>query len=580
MIIKKLISCYKPYKKGVILDLLCSMFKSISVALVPFFIRYLTNDIVYSGCIDYKFYSLIVVSIVFLFLVISFCGKYVKYNGAMIAEKMESSLRLKLFKHFQTHDLTFFNGHKLGAIMSYITTDTYRLSMLVITLPEILTDFVVKIIGSGIILFLINPIFAFVLMGIVIMVLISSIYFSLKIKKESENARMSYTQLISDAEESLSGVRTVQAFVNENAEISKIKKNTDLYLTAVDKKNYFHGRMQAIVDPILRGIIPIITLLAVFFISYNMLTLSDLIVFILYADIFISPIFNIFMLVPELNESIVGIKRIFEVLSIEPKIKDSEHNIKDSLKLEDNIEFKNVSFCYDSTKKQIFNKLNLKINVGDNIALVGESGVGKTTLCNLISRFYDVTGGEILLDGIPIKNIKLKDLRNCISFVQQDTFLFSDTIMENIRYGKLDATDEEVFEAAKNAYADEFILKFENGYQTQVGERGVKLSGGQKQRIAIARAFLSNAPILIFDEATSNLDSESESFIQKSLEMLSKNRTTIMVAHRLSTIKNANRIVVLGNKKIQEQGSHRELLKNSNIYKKLYNQQFLAYNCL
>lgn len=576
MIIKELISYYKPYKKGLLLDLVCSVCKSLSIALIPFFIRYLTNDVVNSDCINYKFYSFIVVSIIFLFLVSSFCGKYIKYNGTMIAEKMESNLRLKLFKHFQTRDLAFFNDHKLGEIMSYITTDTYRLSILVMTLPEVSIDFLIKIVGSGIILFLINPIFAIILMAIVLIVLASAIYFVLKIKKETENARTSYTKLISDAEESLSGIRTVQAFVNEDIEIAKFKKNTVSYLNAIDKKNYFYGKMQAIVDPILRGIIPIITLLAVFLISNGMLMLSDLIVFVLYADIFISPIFNVFMLIPELNESVVGAKRIFEVLSVESKIKDSEDNIIDFPKLKNSIEFKNVSFYYKSPKKQVFNNLNLKINAGDNVALVGESGVGKTTLCNLISRFYDSTDGEILLGGIPIKSIKLKDLRNHISFVQQDTFLFSDTIMENIRYGRLNATDEEVFEAAKNAYANEFILKFENGYQTQIGERGVKLSGGQKQRLAIARAFLNNAPILIFDEATSNLDSESENFIRKSMEMLSKNKTTIVVAHRLSTLKNVNRIFVLDNQNIQEEGTHHELLESDGAYKRLYDQQFLV----
>ncbi len=272
------------------------------------------------------------------------------------------------------------------------------------------------------------------------------------------------------------------------------------------------------------------------------------------------------------NEGAVGFKRIVKVLSIEPEIVDSP-NAMELKTIQGNIKFKNVSFNYKAGK-EIFKNLSFEIQDGEYVALVGASGTGKSTLCNLIPRFYDVTSGEILIDNIPIKNIKLKDLRKNIGFVQQDTFLFSGTVMENIRYGNFDASKEEIINAAKNAYAHDFIMELEKGYDTPIGERGVKLSGGQKQRIAIARAFLKNPPILIFDEATSSLDNESERFIQMSMENLAKNRTTIVIAHRLSTIKNAKRILVLNKFGIAEEGTHEELLNKSGIYADLYNLQF------
>ena len=306
--------------------------------------------------------------------------------------------------------------------------------------------------------------------------------------------------------------------------------------------------------------------------------MNDLLVFMLYADILIAPIFNVLALISGFNEGSVGFKRIFNILSIDSEIKNS----KDAIKLEKvkgNIKFKDVSFIYKSGRK-IFENLNLEIKAGEYVALVGPSGAGKSTLCNLIPRFYDVNKGEILIDDVPVKKIELKNLRKNIGFVRQDVVLFSGTIADNIRYGKLDATNEEIIQAAKDAYAHDFILDFEKGYNTYIGGRGTRLSGGQKQRIAIARAFLKNSPILIFDEATSSLDNESEKFIQKSMEKLAKDRTTIVIAHRLSTIRNAKRILVLSGGNIAEEGTHEELLSKNGIYADLYNMQFSKNNSM
>ena len=318
------------------------------------------------------------------------------------------------------------------------------------------------------------------------------------------------------------------------------------------------------------GLSPIITIIGSFFIVHNSIIIADIIAFILYIGVLESPLWYTVRLNKFVRERVVGFNRIIDFLKIEPKIIDSS----DTLSLEHingTIEFKGVVFVYDKTNKNIFEGLNLKINQGEYIALVGSSGVGKSTLCNLIPQFYDVSSGKILVDGINLKKIKLSDLRQNIGFVHQDIFLFSGTIMENIRYGNHNAVDEDIMEAAKNAYAHDFIINFPNGYNTQIGPRGFKLSGGQRQRLAIARIFLKNPPILIFDEATSSLDNESEKYIQKSMEKLAIRRTTIVITHRLSTIRNAKRILVMANGKIAEEETHKELLSKHGVHAEFYN---------
>lgn len=571
--LKKLLSYYKPYKKELFLDLLCSVYYSVAVTSIPFLVRYLTNTVIhFEKPQAVQTLTGVAMIILFLFVSMSLCLRYTKYQGNMLATKVESDMKSEIFKHFQNQDFSFFEENKIGKLMSYITTDAYNLTVFIKQVPEILLDLLIRVIGAGLVLFFSNPMFGFIVFGIIISILLTAAYFIPKMQREVENSRKTYSELTSDLEESLSGIKTVKAFNNEELELKKFRNDIAIYIDTNKKINKLAGNMEAILDPIVIGLVPIVTVISMFFFLNGKFDMSDLLVFMLYADILISPIFGMFKLIYGFNEGMVGFKRISNILEVKPSIKDSENAISLG-KVDGNIKFKNVSFNYKSGKS-VFKNLDLEIKAGEYLALVGSSGVGKSTLCNLIPRFYDVTKGEVLLDDVPIKNIKLESLRKSIGFVSQDIFLFSGSVIDNIRYGNPDATEEEVIEAAKRAYAHQFIMELENGYNTAIGQRGAKLSGGQKQRIAIARAFLANPPILIFDEATSNLDNESEKLIQKSMDNLAQNRTTIVIAHRLSTIKNAQRILVLNKEGLAEEGTHEELMKKDGLYAELYNLQF------
>ena len=575
--IKKLLSYYKPYKKDLFLDLLCSVINSVAVTILPVLVRYLTDDVVHFEREEaFRALAFVALGALGIFFIIFLCQRYIEYKGNMLATKVEVDIKTELFEHFQKQDFNFFDEQKVGKLMTYITTDAYNLSTFTKEIPETLLDLLIRLSGAGIVLFFASPVFGGITFGILALILLLALRYIPKMQKEIENERLIYADLTSNLEESLSGIKTVQSFTNEGKEISKFKDNMKVYLLTNDRQNKIQGTLMAAIDPILIGLIPITTIIAMFFILRGDFFMNDLLIFMLYADILIAPIFNMFSLIAGFNDGVIGFKRIFDILSVDTEIK----NEKDAVKLDKvsgSIKFNDVSFTYKSGRK-IFEHLNLDIKAGEYVALVGSSGAGKSTLCNLIPRFYDINSGEILVDDIPVKKIDLESLRKNIGFVRQDVVLFSGTIADNIAYGKLNATREEIIAAAKNAHAHEFILNLEKGYDTYIGERGASLSGGQRQRIAIARAFLKNSPILIFDEATSSLDNESEKFIQKSMEDLAQNRTTIVIAHRLSTIRNAKRILVLSGGKIAEEGTHEELLNKNGIYADLYNMQFSKNN--
>lgn len=570
---KNLISYYRPYKKELFLDLLFSVICSLAVTIIPFFVRYLTNTVVnFEKKQALNILILISLCILGLFVIVALCQRYTKYQGNMVAAKVESDIKIDIFSHLQEQDFSFFDENKIGKLMSYITTDAYNLTTFLKKVPEILLDFIIRVIGAGIVLFMASPFLGSITFGILSVITLIAAIFIPKMQREINASRQVYAELTSDLEESLSGIKTTKSFTNEEIELGKFRDDIRIYLETNKRINKISGTLEASLDPILIGLVPITTIISMFFFFCGNFNMGDLVVFMLYADILISPIFGMFNLIYGFNEGMVGFKRISKVLSVKPDIEDRPNSIKLKQVL-GNIRFKDVSFVYKSGRK-VFDKLNLDIAAGEFVALVGPSGVGKSTLCNLIPRFYDVTEGEIFIDGEPIKNIKLKSLRKNIGFVSQDIFLFSGSVKENIRYGNLSATDEEIVKAAKKAHAHEFIINLEKGYDTYIGQRGVTLSGGQKQRIAIARAFLKNPPILIFDEATSSLDNESERLIQQSMVELAQSRTTIVIAHRLSTIKNAKRILVLNNGGISQQGTHGELISEKGVYADLYNIQF------
>jgi len=569
--LKKLISYYKPYKKKLALDLFFSALSALAAIAIPLIIRYITNDVFqFERQEAIRVTIWLAISIFGLFILLYLCNRYMKNQGKIMGLKIEEDMCTELFNHYQKLSFNFYDNQSTGKLLSRMTVDIRNISKILHTVPEEGLSFLIKFIAVFTVFFMINIIFGFVALGIFGLIFLLFLYVVPKVDKAYVQSHESISSFNGIVEESLAGMRTIQSFgaeKTENIKFQNLIKNYFKDVRAVVKISSF---IYASFMSFINGLIPILAVIAILFRINENLNIGELITLMLFTDIIIAPLWSILELLETAQESWVGYKRLIEVLAIEPEIIDSPDAVViDNFK--GNIKFKDVSFNYAKSKTMIFKHLDFNINPGEYIALVGSSGTGKSTLCNLIPRFYDVSNGEILIDGINVKDIKIENLRQNIGFVHQDTFLFSGTIIENIRYGNPNATDEEIIEAAKNAYAHDFIMEFPDGYDTQIGQRGVKLSGGQKQRLAIARVFLKNPPILIFDEATSSLDNESELFIQKSMEKLSKNRTTIVIAHRLSTIRNAKRIFVMDGGKIAEEGTHNELLAKNGVYAEFYN---------
>jgi ATP-binding cassette subfamily B protein len=456
--------------------------------------------------------------------------------------------------------------------MSRIVTDLFDISELAHHGPEDIFISILKITGSFIILLLINVRITLILIFFTLVMLCFSYSYNRRMHKVFKKNREKIANVNAQIQDSLSGIRVVKSFANEHIESEKFQQGNQAFLHTKEDSYLIMGKFFS-GNNFFQGILYLSVILAGgIFISQKSLDVSDLVIYILYINIFLSPIEKLIQFTEQFQKGITGFERFLEIVNEEPEIKDAPNAVR-LKKVVGDIEFQNVSFSYNH-KHKVLNNININIPAGKTIGLVGPSGGGKTTFCNLIPRFYEINKGKITIDGINIKDIQLKSLRNTIGLVQQDVYMFTGTIKENIAYGKPDASDEEIIEAAKKAHIHEFIMSLEEGYNTFVGERGVKLSGGQKQRVAIARVFLKNPPILILDEATSALDNESEKYIQQSLEELSKNRTTFVIAHRLSTIRNADEILILTDEGIQEKGTHEELINKNGIYADLYNMQF------
>ena len=569
--LKKLVSYYKPYKKVFLADMFFAIMASFIALLIPLVVRYVTAKVIYMPAEqDVKTMIIIAIVVGILILFQCYCNYYIANYGHVMGAKIEYDMRAEIFGHFQKLSFSFYDDEKVGQLMSRITSDLFDITELLHHGPENVTISVIKIIGALAILLSINVRLALIAFLLVPFMLVYAYFFNKKMKQAFRVNRIKIAEINAQIEDNLSGIRVVKSFANEDLENKKFKVGNDAFLEA-KKNNYkYMGGYNSGLTAFTTMINLLVIVSGGLMITKNMISVTDLVTFLLYINIFTDPIKTLIDFTEQFQNGYSGYERFLQILSIEPEIKDSENavsisNVKGDIKLED------VSFKYNDSSHRVLKHINLEVKAGSYVALVGSSGAGKTTLCNLIPRFYEATSGKITIDGKDIKDIKLKDLRDNIGIVQQDVYLFVGTVYDNIRYGRPDATREEVIAAAKEANAYDFIMSLPNGFETDIGQRGIKLSGGQKQRISIARVFLKNPPILIFDEATSALDNESEKIVQESMEKLAKNRTTMVIAHRLSTIRNAEKILVLTDKGIEEQGTHKELMDKHGIYYDLYN---------
>ncbi|MGC4017962.1 MAG: ABC transporter ATP-binding protein [Muricomes sp.] len=572
--LKKLFAYYKPYKGLFYSDMIFAILGAAVMLVIPMIVRYITNEVIYFEASQAR-RAILMLGAVMLGLVAleMFCNFYIGYFGHIMGAKMEADMRRDIFGHYQKLTFAFYDNQKVGHLLSRITSDLFDISELLHHGPEDLVISVIKIVGSFVILLTVNVKLALIAFAFIPVMAIFAFYYNGRMKIAFKRNREKIGEINSQIEDSLSGIRVVKSFANESVEMKKFKAGNDNFVAAKKASYKYMGIYNSGLGAMSTLITVSVLLSGVGMMLSGKLVVTDLITFLLYINNFTEPVKKLVTLTEQFQNGYSGFERFLEIISIAPDIADEPDAVSlDEVKGE--IEFQNVSFYYEDKNKRVLDNLDLKVTAGDYVALVGPSGAGKTTLCSLIPRFYEVSEGSIRLDGIDIRNIKLEELRNHIGIVQQDVYLFVGSIMDNIRYGKPGATDEEVILAARRANAHEFIMSFPEGYDTDVGQRGVKLSGGQKQRLSIARVFLRNPEVLIFDEATSALDNESEQVVQQSMEELAKNRTTFVIAHRLSTIRNAHRILVLTEDGIAEQGTHEELLEENGVYAELYEMQF------
>lgn len=553
------------------------MFAMIGAAItlvIPLMVRYITGTVVLLP-IEEASSTIIRLGIFMVLLVIveGYCNYFIGYYGHVMGAKIEHDMRNEIFGHYQKLSFAFFDNQKVGHLLSRITSDLFDITELLHHGPEDVVISAIKLLGAFIILLVINAKLAFVAIGFVVIMLLYAVAMNGRMRGAFRENRARIADINSQIEDSLSGIRVVKSFSNEETEMDKFEEGNSRFVDSKKKSYRYMGTYNSGMGVFSTLITVGSLLMGAWLMMKGELSAADLVTFLLYINNFTEPVKKLVNFTEQFQNGYSGYERFVEIMNIAPDIKDKE-DAKSLDRVQGEIQFEDVSFHYSENKENVLSHVNLDVKPGEYVALVGSSGAGKTTLCSLIPRFYDVTGGAVRLDGIDIRDVKLKDLRRQIGIVQQDVYLFAGTILENIRYGKPEATDEEVVNAAMAANAHEFIMSLPEGYNTDIGQRGVKLSGGQKQRLSIARVFLKNPPVLIFDEATSALDNESEKIVQHSLELLAKDRTTFVIAHRLSTIRNAERILVLTEDGIAEEGTHESLLAQGGIYAGLYNMQF------
>lgn len=572
-ILKKFINYYKPHRWLFYTDMFCALIVCAIDLAFPQILNYLTKGVFTRSPKEIvSILGYVGVGLIIMYIIRYGCQYYITSWGHVMGARMESGMRQDLFDHYQKLSFSYYDQNNTGEMMSKLISDLFDISELAHHGPENIIISGLKIIGSFALLMMINVKMTLILLAVTIVMIIFSVYKNKQMQAVYMDNRKKIAKVNSQVQDSLSGIRVVKSFANEDIERDKFSDSNIEFLKSKISSYKMMGGYHA-GNNFFEGMLYMAVLVSGgYFIAKGSIRATDLAIYALYIGIFINPIDVLINFTEQLQKGYSGFKRFIEVIETKPEIVDK----KGAVPLKDvkgQITYKDVSFNYDENS-EVLDKVNISIAAGKTVALVGPSGGGKTTLCSLLPRFYDVTGGSVSIDGKDVRDVKLKSLRSTIGIVQQDVYLFAGSVRDNIAYGKPDATDEEIIEAAKNANIHDFVMSLDDGYDTYVGERGARLSGGQKQRIAIARVFLKNPKILILDEATSALDNESERHIQASLERLSKGRTTIVIAHRLSTIRNADEIIVINHNGIQEQGSHQELLEKGGLYAKYYNMQF------
>jgi ATP-binding cassette subfamily B protein len=569
--LKKFIAYYRPYKGMFFLDMFCALVLSGIDLFFPSLVKYLMDE-VYEK-IPPNMVEIVLISglgLLLLYIIRYFCQRYITAQGHIMGARMETDMRRDLFTHLQKLSFSYYDNANTGTLMSRITNDLFDISELAHHGPEDLFISILKIIGAVVMMLSMDVKLTIILLVLMMFIVGFTAFYNLKMRAVFAENRKKIAAVNAQTQDTLSGIRVVKSFSNEDIEQRKFDRGNEQFLKTKEDSYSIMGQFFS-GNQLLQGILYIsVLVLGGIFLGRGQISTSDLIAYILFINVFLNPIDRLVNFTEAFQRGMSGFERFLEILRTEPEITDKDNAI-DLTDVEGEIKFNNVSFSYND-KTEVLKDINLTIYKGQTIALVGPSGSGKTTFCSLIPRFYEVNDGSITIDGIDIRDVTLESLRRNIGMVQQDVYMFSGTVEENILYGKPDAVKEEVINAAKLANAHEFIMELENGYNTFVGERGAKLSGGQKQRISIARAFLKNPPILILDEATSALDNESERLVQESLKILAKGRTTLIIAHRLSTIKNADNIVVLTANGIEEQGTHKELLEKGGVYASLHSE--------
>ena len=569
----KLVSFYKPYKGLFAADLACSLLAAAIGLVLPLGAGYITDKVLTGSPAPGKILQVGALLLV-LVLVRAWCSYFMDYQGHAMGARMERDMRAQLFAHCQKLSFSYYDQHPVGDLMSRISNDSLSLAEFFHHVPEDLLVNTVKFVGALLILWNIHWQMTLVILAFLPFMVVYILFFNKKMAAALRQGREDMGEINAQAEDSLSAIRMVQSFGNEDLETEKFARRNEKFLKS-RKAGYkgealCYGGMDAFAS-----LIPIaVVVFGGLAILQGSLALSDLVVFLLYVSYFTQPIQSLVNTSRLIQEGRTGFRRFLEILDTQPEIQDAP-GAMELPRVRGDIRFSHVDFRYGEGDA-VFRDLNLTVNAGEYVALVGASGVGKTTLCSLIPRFYDVEAGEVLVDGVPVKQATLSSLRENVGMVRQEVDLFTGSVAENIGYGRPGATLEEIRQAAQKAGAEEFILALPQGYDTDIGPRGVKLSGGQRQRLSIARVFLKDPPILILDEATSALDTQSERVVQRSLEELARHRTTLVIAHRLSTIQGAKRILVLDEKGICEEGTHQSLMERGGVYAQLYQASFQA----